>query len=108
MRLVQTRNAEFFVPMMAGKRGPKFCRRMKTLAASTLSLIRIIRTSYSHRSGKRAGSHGFSPAAVPAAGFSRQKKNGSHGRGAGGKGFLEGISGKKGSRGWGAGSNTAI
>src|SRR5256885_15461662 len=80
MRLVPIRSVESFVQVMGGRRGQKCCRKMKTLAASTLFSIRIIRTSFSHLFGRRDDSHGFSPAAGPGAGFIGQKTKGLHGK----------------------------
>src|SRR6266478_6724952 len=73
MRLAQIRSAEFFARPTAAKRGRKFCRKMKTLAASTLFSIHIIRTSSSHHFGRPDGSHGFSLVGVWAADFIDQK-----------------------------------
>src|SRR5438093_7809481 len=69
MRLAQIRTVESFARLTAAKRGRKFFRKMKTLAASTLFSIRIIRTSSSHHSGRRDDSHGFSPVAAREAAF---------------------------------------
>src|SRR6266581_7390842 len=73
MRLAQIRTVESFARLTAAKRGRKFFRKMKTLAASTLFSIRIIRTSSSHHSGRRDDSHGFSPVADRGAAFIGQK-----------------------------------
>src|SRR6478609_7348267 len=67
MRLVQIRSVGSFAQLTVGRRGQKCCRKMKTLVASTLFSIRIIRTSFSHLFGRRDDSHGFSPAAARAA-----------------------------------------
>src|SRR6266496_1564054 len=73
MRLAQIRTVESFARLTAAKRGRKFCRKMKTLAASTLFSIRIIPTSSSHHSGRRDDNHGFSPVAARGAAFIGQK-----------------------------------
>src|SRR6266403_6047171 len=79
MLLAQIRSAEFFAPPTAAKRGRKFCRKTKTLAASTLFSIRIIRTLCSHHFGRRVDSLGSFPAADRAADFIGRKTTGSHG-----------------------------
>src|SRR6266487_5138705 len=73
MRVAQIRTVESFARLTAAKRGRKFCRKMKTLAASTLFSIRIIPTSSSHHSGRRDDNHGFSPVAAQGAAFIGQK-----------------------------------
>src|SRR5438105_15668060 len=63
-RLVQTLSAEYSALPTAGKRGQKFCLKMKTPAGSMWFLIRTIRTLFSLHCGRLGGSPGFFPAAV--------------------------------------------
>src|SRR2546429_3235277 len=90
MRSVQIRSAEFFAPPTAAKHGRKFYRKTKTLAGSTSFSIRTIRTSCSHRFGRRGGNRGFSPAAARAADFTLWEITAWHGKGSGGNGFPAG------------------
>src|SRR5207244_8108359 len=63
-RLVQTLSAEYSALPTAGKRGQKFCLKMKTPAGSMWFLIRTIRTLFSLHCGRLDASPGFFPAAV--------------------------------------------
>src|SRR2546423_7500104 len=63
-RLVQTLSAEYSALPTAGKRGQKFCLKMKTPAGSMWFLIRTIRTLFSLHCGRLDGGLGFFPAAV--------------------------------------------
>src|SRR6266436_9260495 len=63
-RLVQTLSAEYSALPTVGKRGRKFCLKMKTPAGSMSFLIRTIRTLFSLHCGRRDGSRGFFPVAA--------------------------------------------
>src|SRR4030095_10467738 len=62
--LVQTLNAEYSALPTVGKRGRKFCLKMKTPAGSMSFLIRTIRTLFLLHCGQLDGRRGFFPAAV--------------------------------------------
>src|SRR6267378_7744146 len=63
-RLVQTLSGEYSGLPTVGKRGRKFCLKMKTPAESMSFLIRTIRTLFLLHCGRLDGSRGFFPAAV--------------------------------------------
>src|SRR5256886_17492343 len=64
-RLVQTLSAEYSALPTAGKRGQKFCLKMKTPAGSVWVFIRTIRTFFLLHFGRLRGNPWFFSAAGP-------------------------------------------
>src|SRR2546429_4561876 len=95
-RLVQTLSAEYSALPTAGKRGQKFCLKMKTPAGSMWFLIRTIRTLFSLHCGRLGGSPGFFPAAGRGSALAHLKRIGLPWNGVRAKGCAQEVSGRAG------------